>query len=327
MDKFIIIESKDFIAKYMFSDIESREDVIIKEYPYNLKNRFLNYINIVHFSNKVNKFFEAPFKSIWSKHGTLHNLELKEENNYYIILLDISVNYFTISYLNNLSRRKNVSLNLLMINPINKKNVIRMKRITNKVNFDNIFSFDNIDAKKYGYIHTIEIYSKLNFNKEYKKHNDLLFIGREKKRLDMLHSIFEKANAKGVKCDFDIVGVKKKQQIIEENITYNKKIPYEDVIRKVQETNCLLEVLQEAQSGFTFRTYEAICYNKKLLTNNKNIVNMPFYNSKYIKVFKNVDDIDFEWVKKIEDIDYGYENEFSSINFIKIVKNESKKFR
>ena len=39
-------------------------------------------------------------------------------------------------------------------------------------------------------------------------------------------------------------------------------------------------------------------------------------NEKYMKVFETLDDIDFEWVKKKEDINYNYNGEFSSLHFI-----------
>lgn len=49
----------------------------------------------------------------------------------------------------------------------------------------------------------------------------------------------------------------------------------------------------------------------KNLTNNPNIKELSFYNPKYMQHFESVEDIDFEWVKKRELIDYHYNNEFS----------------
>ena len=66
---------------------------------------------------------------------------------------------------------------------------------------------------------------------------------------------------------------------------------YKEVIDIVKQSNCILEVVQEGQNGITLRTMEAVCYGKKLLTNNKNIVKYPFYDSKYISVFEDIDDI------------------------------------
>lgn len=76
-------------------------------------------------------------------------------------------------------------------------------------------------------------------------------------------------------------------------------------------TNVIIEILQKGQNGSSLRYFEAVCYNRKLLTNNPNIEKLPFYNPEYMKVFSSSDDIDVEWVKKKGEIDYGYDRSFS----------------
>lgn len=63
---------------------------------------------------------------------------------------------------------------------------------------------------------------------------------------------------------------------------------------------------------------------KKLLTNNYSICNLPFYNSKYIKCFQTFEDIDLEWVRRKENIDYGYRNEFSSVKILDMINKHFK---
>ena len=38
---------------------------------------------------------------------------------------------------------------------------------------------------------------------------------------------------------------------------------------------------------------------------------MKYYDARYMKYFKNIDDIDIEWVKRREKVDYGYKDDFS----------------
>ena len=90
-----------------------------------------------------------------------------------------------------------------------------------------------------------------------------------------------------------------------------KAMPYPEVVAEAKKSNCLLEVVREGQTGPSFRYYEAVCYNKKLLTNNKNAVNFPFYNPEYMHVFEKPEDIDWEWVKERIPVDYGYDGRFS----------------
>ncbi len=105
--------------------------------------------------------------------------------------------------------------------------------------------------------------------------------------------------------------------------------PYRNIIAEVKRSNCLLEVVREFQDDPSYRYYEAVCYNKKLLTNNKRIVNFPFYNPEYIHVFEKPEDIDWDWVKERIPIDYGYDGRFSPSHLfdevIEIEKSKAKK--
>ena len=65
-------------------------------------------------------------------------------------------------------------------------------------------------------------------------------------------------------------------------------------------------------------------YNKKLLTNNYSICNLPFYNSKYMKSFQTFEDIDLEWVRRKEIINYGYTNEFSPVKILYMIDKHFK---
>lgn len=81
-----------------------------------------------------------------------------------------------------------------------------------------------------------------------------------------------------------------------------------------------MENVQPGQSGVTLRYYEAIVYNKKLLTNNKFVKRLPFYNPKFMYIYEKVEDIDIEWIKKEEMVDYKYNDEFSPVKLIEDIK-------
>ena len=98
-------------------------------------------------------------------------------------------------------------------------------------------------------------------------------------------------------------------------------LPYEKVISDVKSSNCILEIVQSGQSAQTARYFEAICYNKKLLTNNFSINKFPFYNKKYMKCFQTYDEIDLDWVRTKEEIDYGYKNEFSPLKILDLINS------
>ena len=65
---------------------------------------------------------------------------------------------------------------------------------------------------------------------------------------------------------------------------------------------------------------EAVILNKKFLTNNSDLVNLPFYNNKFMKIFTDPSAIDWEFVRKKEDVNYDYHNECSPIKIIERIK-------
>ncbi len=74
---------------------------------------------------------------------------------------------------------------------------------------------------------------------------------------------------------------------------------------------CILEIVQEGQSALTMRPYEAVCYNRKLLTNNRSILDFKYYDSRFIQYYEDPADIDWDWVKDNTLVDYGYQGDFS----------------
>ena len=58
-------------------------------------------------------------------------------------------------------------------------------------------------------------------------------------------------------------------------------------------SKCIIELLQNNASSPTFRTWEAIALNKKLMTNNTSVALSEIYDKNYISVF--CDEKDFNW--------------------------------
>jgi hypothetical protein len=95
---------------------------------------------------------------------------------------------------------------------------------------------------------------------------------------------------------------------------------YNDVLTKELEAKCILDIVQEGQIALSLRPYEAVCYNRKLLTNNRTILKFPFYNPQYMQFFEKVNDIDWNWVKEDIAVDYHYNGEFSPIRLLEDIK-------
>ena len=69
------------------------------------------------------------------------------------------------------------------------------------------------------------------------------------------------------------------------------------------------------------RFYEAIFYNKILLTNNHSSMKHPLYNDKYMSVFDSEQEIDIKLIKSDNSVDYHYQNEMSPVYFVEEILN------
>ena len=57
---------------------------------------------------------------------------------------------------------------------------------------------------------------------------------------------------------------------------------YDEVISHIRKSKAVVEIVQDGQNGLTARALEAMFFETKLITNNKEIRNFSFYNSQNI---------------------------------------------
>lgn len=116
---------------------------------------------------------------------------------------------------------------------------------------------------------------------------DVFFIGREKGRLDYLNELETVMNSMGITTYFHIVNGNK---LLEQKHEYKPLISYDKVLRLIGESRVILDIVQVGQSGQTLRSMEALFFSKKMITNNKSIIDCDFYCKENIFVL-DVDDI------------------------------------
>ena len=104
----------------------------------------------------------------------------------------------------------------------------------------------------------------------------------------------------GLKCKFLIAGVKDEEQYQAPGITYIKGISYEENIRNVIKSRCILEIIQKGSVDITTRALEAIAYQRKFLTNCQNVPK-EYFNKGQLQVFNEPEEIDCRALKEIYD--------------------------
>jgi hypothetical protein len=319
MIKSIFLLTDNHKHLHLFDDLVSIRNVELKyvEKKY-IKSSILKKIREIHLSHTINKLIPLPLRRLWYTNTKIENIE--ENFKYDIFVLDTTLSKIDYKDINKMRQNNNIRLILILINSLEGKSsgMIEMKDIINKVKWDDIRTFDPVDAKmnKYTYL-GMTYYSKKQLSEDVSIKSDAYFVGGLKgDREDNIFNVYKELRDKNVNINFDIMitGLKKlRKKKFENEINYysNKWLPYEKILENINTTNCIIEILQEGQSGPSLRYYEAVCYNKKLLTNNNYIKEFPFYNEKYMKIFNNENDIDIEWIKRREKVDYQYNGDFS----------------
>lgn len=135
---------------------------------------------------------------------------------------------------------------------------------------DDYYSFDPIEAKKFGLYHNSTFYkSCVELSKQTPQY-DLFFGGNNKGRRNMAHVLESK---------FGNLGISLNLFIIEGNEGHKNRgyLPYQQFLEFLSPSNGILEIMQEEQHGLTLRTMESLFFQKKLVTTNLEIKRYYFY--------------------------------------------------
>ncbi len=141
------------------------------------------------------------------------------------------------------------------------------KYILNDKNIDEFWTFDKNDAQKYNMKYNPQFYIKnIKIQGEQNKY-DVLFLGRPKTRKKDIIDLEKKLREEGIQTNF---------KIIENEKDY---VSYDEYLKMIAESKCILDYNQEGQVGLSLRPMEALFLEKKLITNNTDIKNYDFYDN------------------------------------------------
>ena len=207
----------------------------------------------------------------------------------------------------------NAALNNLLIN---EKNINGMNS-----DFDCIVTYNKNDAVRFGFIYCNGGYSRLPF-KSSSETSDLFFIGWAKDRLHKIHDYYKYFKSIGLKCDFYVTGVPPERQEFPNEIHYNQKLSYLEVLNHVINSKGVLEVTQNNTYGLTMRFFEALVYDKNFVTDNgflnqEKFLSSPklFYIPPYSKL--NIDPEKYFIVSKLSN---NYKNEYSPVRLLEFLE-------
>lgn len=189
--------------------------------------------------------------------------------------------------------------------------------------FDHVFTFDPQDAQKYKIQLCFTPYSKVIKDTSIAS-NKLYFCGGGLERFYLLYKIWESAQKHSAPLTYDLICSSSLSLFFNKDanvVMHRYYISYLQILKQTLDAGCILDIIREGQSGQTLRPYEAVVYNKKLLTNNPNIFTFPYYNPQYMHYFETPEDIDWAWVTCQETVNYDYQGDFSPVYLLEKMKD------
>ncbi|MFP3598996.1 hypothetical protein [Chryseobacterium sp. SIMBA_029] len=189
--------------------------------------------------------------------------------------------------------------------------------------FDTVFSFDDEDVKNFGF-EKITNYNYLEYLPAAKQNPklDLFYItSHDKKRLSVLNTLINKLEPLNIKFEVITAGKKSwKNQLIQIFDTKNieilkfrtKNIPHHSLPYYYKNTKVILDLMRCNQTGLSFRIFEAMALEKKIIADNPAIKNYDFYNPENILIlnedFNNIEKDFFEkpYEKLPDEVYYKY---------------------
>ena len=319
MDKYIfayVDEDRDGIFRDLTSDEAKKIITFLPSHKRNM-NSFMNKVEKLCLSYQLNSKFHVPFQSVFYN---LDAYKYELQHTYHMIMPTTSISKLTVKYLEKFKKRhNNVKLYALVTDSMHASsphmNLVREKLFSDV--WDRVLTYDKYDAEEYdftwfGYTY----YSSFAFIDSDPIESDVYYVGYDKGgRENLVKNVFRHLQNNQCNSRFDVVA--SSTSVKDSDFLYlAEKISYPQVVSRVKSSNCILELLQENQEAQSIRYFEAVVYNKKLLTNNRHLQELPFYDARYMKYFKSVADIDIEWVRKKEIIDYQYDGSFSPLKII-----------
>ena len=162
--------------------------------------------------------------------------------------------------------------------------------------FDKVFSFDINDCKnfKFSKIENFHFESNSSSRAVEVGHDtyDAVFLGTVDKRIDDLKIILDYLKSKNKLVRAYLHIPKERNLVYKEDITILKKIvPFKYSHSFIRNCKIIIDLAHDNQTGLSFRVFEAMKFQKKLITTNRNIKNFDFYRSENIYIVDNINEI------------------------------------
>ena len=320
MDKFVFLDSGQSIsAQYILKDCKVLPNVEYLNIRKNMRPKFLSRLMNVYLRG-VKPFKWLPLEYVVDHSYAFEPEKLENGNRCFVITYDGFLWMLTDKYLKRLQDNGYIPC-LLYLNSI-KANCLgggydeRLKYFKN-----HIYTFDQYDAARFNVQFVDSFYSKLvDANSKPEPRAGVYYIGAAKDRLSRIISFCDYFRLHDVDFNFNIMG-DPCGMVCDGKVKFiSSPIPYTQSVNDMLGYSTIFDITENGQHGATLRYYEAVVYNKKLVTTNHHVKELYYYNPDYMKIVDAPEELDVAWLKSQINIDYGYDGRFSPVNFLKILQ-------
>ncbi|WP_306352875.1 hypothetical protein [Flavobacterium sp. '19STA2R22 D10 B1'] len=256
---------------YIIEELKSRENIEVDFFYFGVKK-----YKYKSFFQKIENFFSKTFLKKNLKDQWLEQDIRSKMKGHYDTIFVIRPDMLSDSIHRMLKKNSNYYITYLFDN---------FKRMPKQAHilpfFDKVFSYEKEDCAKYqlefatNYI-TTENYKSDTF--EYLLYNIATF----DERFGILKKIAVFLDNKKISFKFRLYTPNEKEDSLID--FFHNHMAISEVLDEIKKAKIIIDIQREGQLGLTFRVFEALGNNKKLITTNIDIVNYNFYNPKNIYV-------------------------------------------
>lgn len=265
----ILLNGRFGIDRYFINNVDMESCQVNSLYE--IYNKNIKYLLAAFWMEKCKFPIEQFWYGKWKKNIREYDI---------VIVFATNLSWRVLSYI----RRKNNKCRIIVWNwdSLNKRRKLPEKY----KQFCEVWSFDEKDCVKYGMNWNSQFYWPLEVSQRTPTY-DVIFIGRDKGRVQQLNDIVDFIREKGLSVYTYIQDDKIDRKWFQKK--NKKEIEYEEVINLVTRTKCVIDIPKKGQYGITIRVLESIFYSKKLITTDSNIKNHRFYNKRNVFIWQEDD--------------------------------------
>lgn len=288
--RFLLIVPRDYdIYKLFFHNLRKMELDVFPLEPYKFRyekfyHRILNFFQKTFFQNK--KFKKRLLKTYYSRYVCEKISNVPPKSIDYVLIIRVDL-------LTQEAIQKVLSIGKKVIT-YQWDGLDRFPSVFECINhFEKFYVFDPSDYKKYKSKYpNIELSHNFFFDfdiieNEVATTGGVFYMGAYiENRVNDIFKVLDEIEKYDKKVNIQLFYSRRTLPFVRDNVHFvQKQVCFSDYLKQVQQSEILLDFKTAEHEGLSFRFFEALKYEKKIITNNVSVMNYDFYRPNNIFIF------------------------------------------